>query len=161
MTKPVRTSLTISFSSNLGGNTLQLEVDSRVDGHNSGRTQFYPGDTVYLLEYKTNDVSIQDRFCTDGGVVALGTGLMEITEFVSIAGSKTGNTSKPIASGLSITRSWGRPVSLASYQGTTLTLVAETVAVLEVRYTTTYTLLRLSGSSGDAPVLVYVMGIVE
>lgn len=161
MTKPVRTSLTISFSSNLGGDILQLEVDSRVDGFNAGRTQFYPGDTVYLLEYKTANVSMQDRFCTDGGVMARGSGTMEITEFVTVAGSKTGSTSKPIASGLSILRSWGRPAALAGYSGSTINLVNETVAVLEVRYTTSYTLLQLSGASGEAPVLVYAMGIAE
>ena len=161
MTRAVRTSLTISFSSNLGGDILRIEVDSRVEGLNAGRSQFFPGDTVYLLEYKTPNVEIQDRFCTDGGVMALGTGTTEITEFVSIAGSKTGNTTKPISSGFSILRSWGKPVSLTGYQDSTIILANETIAVLEVRYTARYSVLQLSGASGDAPVLVYVMGIAE
>lgn len=159
MTRPVRTSLSISFSSNLSREVLQLEVDGRVEGGNRGRTQFYPGDSVHLLEFRTNRVSVVDRFATDGGLVALGTGSIEITEFVTVSGAKIGNTTRPISSGFSLLRYWGRPVTISGYDGSTINLQSETVAVLEVRYTTQFTVLRLSGASGEAPVIVYVMGI--
>ena len=161
MTKPVRTSLFISFSSNLSREVLQIEVDGRLEGGNRGRTQFYPGDSVHLLEYRTGSVSIIERFTTDGGLVVLGTGTKDITEFVTVSGANVGSTTRPIFGGFSLLRYWGKPVTIAGYAGSTINLQSETVAVLEVRYTTQFTVLRLSGASGEAPVIVYVMGIAE
>ena len=161
MTSPIRTSLVIAFGSNLDSDILQVEVDPRPDGLNAGRSNFYPGDTVYLLEYKTPEVSILDRYATDGGLVALGSGSMTTTEFVTVSGGATVSASKPISGSLVVLRSWGRPATVRSYSGVTVNLAEPTVAVLEIRYVTNYQVLRLSGSSGVAPVLVYLMGTVE
>lgn len=161
MSRPVRASLAISFSSNLGSDVLQVETDDRPDGGNSGRTAFYPGDTVYLLEYKSPAVRVEDRFATDGGLVVASVGSRVMREFVTVSGDKTASTTKPIDSGLTVLRSWGRPYAITGYFGSSISLAAPTVAVLEVQYTAKYSLLRLSGSSGEAPVLIHIMGIVD
>jgi len=51
-----------SFTVNLGGaeatgSHLSAEIDSRPNGKNLGKTQFAPGDSVFFLIYKTDNVA--------------------------------------------------------------------------------------------------------
>ena len=45
---------------------LSAEIDTRPGGLNGGRTSFNPGETAYILVYKSDNVSITDTICSAG-----------------------------------------------------------------------------------------------
>ena len=160
MSSPVSTSLTLTFASNLPAESLSLAIDSRKDGYNGGGTTFYPGDSPVLLEYRSSAVQIERRYATDGALSVLGTGSHYVEEFITVANTNVANLSKPYTGGFSVLGQWGQGVTVKSVEASSLTLTSKKIAVLKVKYLTTFTALRLSGAAGDAPVLVYVAGYV-
>mgnify|MGYP000978255213 FL=1 len=86
---------------------------------------------------------------------------MVVEEFVTAVNTKSFNTDRPIYADFTILKAWGMPVSVTGMRGNLVSIAEPAIAVLQVRYVTRFTVLRLSGASGEAPVLVYSMGIAE
>ena len=59
---------------------LSAEVDTRPDGLNGGRSSFSPGETAYILVYKSDNVSITDTICSAGSLSSQGTAVVSVTE---------------------------------------------------------------------------------
>ena len=59
---------------------LSAEVDTRPDGLNGGRSSFSPGETAYILVYKSDNVSITDTICSAGSLSAQGSAVVTVTE---------------------------------------------------------------------------------
>ena len=76
--------ITFDDSSDADRGILRLEIDSRPDGLNGGRTSFKPGDSVGLLLYRSSNVSI-----IHGPIVTAGTLDSEGTHSVFQAGYLT------------------------------------------------------------------------
>lgn len=76
---------------------LRLEVDSRDDGLNAGRTSFSPGDSVGLLLYKSPSVTIlHGPIVTYGAIQEEGTHEVEQEGFLTYAGETSQTMSHPI-----------------------------------------------------------------
>ncbi len=96
------TSLTISFGlrNNAEKNgMLSGEVDSRADGLNKGNTTFLPGDAVYILVYKSDNVTLKSAIAS-AGIIALTSGLVEVekTDDIQFANTNTASVNVPITS---------------------------------------------------------------
>jgi hypothetical protein len=63
-------STTISCQISGGEGHLSAEIDSRPYGLNGGRTQYFEGDTAYVLVYKSANVEILGTRVTGGNFVA-------------------------------------------------------------------------------------------
>jgi len=154
----VSTSLTIAFKALTDRGVLLLEIDSRPEGINKGQTTFYAGDSPGFLMYKSSDVKNIHMYTSEGGVSQVQTGNIVVEEFVTLAMTREVSFSKPRSGSFSILKSWGGTPQVQAVGETTLLLRNEIVAVLQIRYTTSYVGYRLSGASGEAPALVVVIG---
>ena len=63
-------STTVSCQVSGGDGHLSAEIDSRPYGLNGGRTQYFPGDTCYVLVYKSANVTIKSTHVTGAGGVS-------------------------------------------------------------------------------------------
>lgn len=158
MTNSLKSSLSVEFSSNLDRAVLQVEVDSRSDGLNKGKTTFYPGDSPGFLVFKTPEVSIEKMLTTQGFVQGAGGGSYTVEEWITCAMARTANLSKPAAGGVSILEAYGDAPVVSDVYGTTVTFEKKILASIKVSYSVQFQGYRVTGSLGDAPVLVYVQG---
>lgn len=117
---------------------LSAEVDTRPDGLNGGKSSFNPGETAYLLVYKTDNVSITDTVCSAGSLIAQGSTTVTVTEELMFEDVDTASLSKPARAGLSQSIWYGRSLGNLSVQSDKLSVKAETkgVAVAKVTYDT-------------------------
>jgi hypothetical protein len=68
--REITATLVVNFSTGaVGGDGLVAEVDSRPDGLNGGKTSFVPGDDVYILVYKTTNVTLNTPVSSHGAVI--------------------------------------------------------------------------------------------
>ena len=68
--REITATVVVSFGGATSDNNgLVAEVDGREDGHNQGRTSFNPGDDVYILLYKTDNVTLNDPVVSYGTLV--------------------------------------------------------------------------------------------
>lgn len=115
---------------------LSAEVDSRPGGMNGGRSSFSPGETVYLLVYKTDNVNITDTLCSAGSLSSAGTASITVSEEVMLEDNDTATLPKPASGAISVV--WqGRSLGSLTLQPDKLTAKAEArgVAVARVTYT--------------------------
>lgn len=76
---------------------LSLEVDSREDGLNAGKTSFQPGDSVGLLLYRSPNVRIvAGPILTAGSIAEEGIHITDHVGFLPYAGETSANMSHPI-----------------------------------------------------------------
>lgn len=70
-TREITATLVVGFGeANLGANDgLVVDVDDRPDGLNQGRTRFSPGDDVYILVYKTENVVLNTPVVSAGSLI--------------------------------------------------------------------------------------------
>ncbi|WP_127476532.1 hypothetical protein [Sulfurivermis fontis] len=124
---------------------LSAEVDTRPDGLNGGRSAFNPGETAYILVYKTDNVTITDAICSAGSLSAQGSAVVTVTEELMFEDSDTATLPKPARSGLSQTVWYGRSLGGLTLQSDKITVKAQVkgVAVAKVTY--------------DAQALVYAL----
>jgi hypothetical protein len=74
----LRATTRLSFGERATGReVLSVEVDSRPEGLNSGRTSFDPGDTAYILIYKSENVKVKSVRASTGSVVTKSVGTVE------------------------------------------------------------------------------------
>lgn len=83
-----------------GEGILTAEIDSRPYGLNGGRSQYFPGDTCYVLIYKSANVKILGSFVTGGEFVMdldgkKNPGILTVREGLSFSTPVT-QTSKPL-----------------------------------------------------------------
>lgn len=68
---------------------LSAEIDTRPGGLNGGRSSFSPGETAYILVYKSDNVSITDTICSAGSLSAQGSAVVTVTEELMFEDSDT------------------------------------------------------------------------
>lgn len=115
---------------------LSAEVDTRPDGLNSGRSSFNPGETAYILVFKSDGVSITDTLCSAGSLSPQGSAVVTVTEELMFEDADTATLGKPARSGLAQTAWYGRGLGTLSLQSDKVTIKAQAkgVAVAKVSY---------------------------
>ena len=172
MGRIVTASLTVSFGeptgdAGAGSDTLSLEVDSREDGLNRGRTSFYQGDEVFLLLYAGPSVSVRQVVTTKGGVRRSGAGQRTIDQTLTLTGSDNASLSHPVASmgsrgwvgqGYTIPDLGGAPSG--TLDGSRIIWPVNVAGVYEVSYSAHFTSYRLAGVQA-AQAMVVAIGEVD
>lgn len=143
---------------------LSAEVDSRETGYNSGKTSFLPGDDVYVLVYKSDNVIISGVQASAGSISKVGSTQVSIEDEAFFEDSDSADLARPcdsIQSSTWLGRSLGS-ITLAS-DGQSVTSGAKGVAVAKIAYRTTADVYKLCaptslGGSTDFSVLVLFQG---
>lgn len=115
---------------------LSAEVDTRPNGLNGGRSAFSPGETAYILVYKTDNVSITDTICSAGSLSAQGSVVITVSEELMFEDADSATLGKPARSALSPSVWYGRNLGSLALQADRLTVRASSkgVAVAKVSY---------------------------
>jgi hypothetical protein len=115
---------------------LSAEVDARPQGLNSGKTSFSPGETVYLLVYKADNVSITDTICSAGSLSAQGTVTVPVTDELMFEDADSASLSVPARAGLNSSVWYGRSLGSLTLQPDKVTVKAQAkgVGVAKVSY---------------------------
>lgn len=107
--RTITQTLTVSFGADSGTDSLIAEIDSRSDGLNKGKTSFRPGDDVYILVYRSNNVTIQEVVSSKGGIaldLSAGVQIVELTDTVIFANERESSVSKPVSGAFDVSW-WG------------------------------------------------------
>lgn len=146
---------------------LSAEIDSRADGLNGGVTAFSPGDRVYCLLYKSDNVSISEVICSAGSFTAQGSEVISLTEELAFEDSDTASLRRPARDDLAQTAWYGRDLGQLRLQADHMTLKAATagVAVVKVTYDALALVYELASPAtlngeDDFNILVLVKGAV-
>lgn len=147
---------------------LSAEIDTRPQGLNGGRTAFNPGETVYLLLYKTDNVSITDTLCSAGSLSAQGSTVVTITEELMFEDADTAQLSKPARAAIAQTVWYGRNLGSLTVQPDKITVKAQArgVAVAKITYEALaliYTLSSPATLNGetDFSILALIKGVAS
>lgn len=98
----VTTSIVVNFDN--GGDDdaiFTVEVDDREDGLNGGKTNFLPGDDVYLLLFKTSNVQVDGVITSLGNAYTSGNTTKDIDQFDDFVNEREVSLSYPVSSGFS------------------------------------------------------------
>lgn len=146
---------------------LSAEIDSREDGLNGGKTSFAPGEPVYILVYKTDNVNITQAACSAGSLTAINTVTVEVEEDVMFDDADTGSLGRPATHGIASTVWIGRSLGGLSVQADMTTVKAgqKGIAVARVQYTTRALVYKLSSPTTingltDFSILAVIQGEV-
>lgn len=130
----VTTSIVVQFSQGASGQ-LSAEIDSRPEGHNSGKTSFAPGETAHFLVFKSDDVTIDQLIASYGAVSYLGEEDFDVEdEWLQFADTNEANLSKPYASGFSF-QWYGTNLGTLTPVGNKVTCPTKGVGMAKVSYT--------------------------
>lgn len=115
---------------------LSAEVDTRPNGLNSGKSSFSPGETVYVLVYKTDNVTIAETLCSAGSLSAQGTTLVTFNDEVMFEDAETATLRVPAHGGITSTTWYGRTLGTLAVQSdhTTVRAAVKGVGVAKVTY---------------------------
>ena len=115
---------------------LSAEVDARPDGLNGGKTSFSPGETVYLLVYRSDNVSITETICSAGSLSAQGTVTVTVTDELMFEETDSASLSVPARAGLTASVWYGRSLGSLTLQSDKVTVKtqAKGVGVAKVSY---------------------------
>lgn len=115
---------------------LSAEIDTRPSGMNGGRSAFNPGETVYILVYKSDNVSITDTICSAGSLSAQGSTIVTKSEELMFEDADTASLSVPARSGIASTVWYGRSLGNLTLQSDRVTTRASAkgVGVAKVSY---------------------------
>lgn len=115
---------------------LSAEVDTRPSGLNGGRSAFSPGETAYILVYKTDNVSITDTLCSAGSLTAQGSIVVTVSEELMFEDADSATLGKPARSAPSQALWYGRSLGGLTLQSDKVTVKASSkgVAVAKVSY---------------------------
>ena len=103
----VTTSLVVSLGEGADVASLYAaEVDSREDGLNGGRTSFNPGDSIYILLFKTDNVTTLHSVASQGSLTYQGTTDFEVEGFAEYPNENESSLSYPVPSGAVVTKQW-------------------------------------------------------
>jgi len=145
---------------------LSADIDARPDGLNAGKTSFAPGDDVYILVYKSDNVVITGTDCSAGSITASGSATVELTEELTFEDDTTASLNVPAATaGLNTVTWYGRSLGTISVGADKITCTASSkgVAVASVTYTASALVYKLStpaslNGSTDYSILVLIQG---
>jgi len=147
---------------------LSAELDSRPGGLNGGRVAFSPGETVYILVYKSDNVSVTDTICSAGSLSAQGSVVVTVSEELMFEDSDTATLSKPARTGLSQALWYGRSLGGLTLQSDRVTVKAQTkgVAVVKVTFDALALVYALSspstlGGETDFSILALIKGMAS
>lgn len=147
---------------------LSAEIDSRPDGLNGGRVSFNPGETVYILVYKSDNVSITDTISSAGSLSAHGSAVVTITDELMFEDDDTAQLSRPAMSSLSQSVWYGRNLGNITLQSDKITVKASSkgVAVAKVTYETQALVYALSSPTTlngetDFSILALIKGVAS
>lgn len=147
---------------------LSAEIDTRLQGLNGGRTAFNPGETVYLLLYKTDNVSITDTLCSAGSLSAQGSTVVTITEELMFEDTDTAQLSKPARAAIAQTVWYGRNLGSLTVQPDKITVKAQArgVAVAKITYEALALIYALSSPATlngetDFSILALIKGVAS
>ena len=101
---------------------LSAEVDTRPDGLNGGRSSFSPGETAYILVYKSDNVSITDTICSAGSLSAQGSAVVTVTEELMFEDADTATLGKPARSAIAQSVWYGRSLGGLTLQSDKVTV---------------------------------------
>ena len=115
---------------------LSAELDTRSNGLNGGRTSFNPGETAYILVYKSDNVSITETVCSAGSLTSQGTTVVSVTEELMFEDADSASLGKPARSGITQSVWYGRSLGGLTLQSDKVTVkaAAKGVAVAKVTY---------------------------
>lgn len=156
--RSLSTSVVVQFASNLDGAILSVEVDGRPTGYNGGNTSFRPGDSPAFLVHKSPIVNILQILTTQGLVQYIGEEEDTVEEWVACAMEKEVRTKYPISAINSIVRSYGDPVTGYAMSNGVLRFPTPRLVSFLLSYKKKSLVYRITGSLGEAPVIVYVVG---
>ena len=170
----VTTSIVVDFdAAGSDGSILTLEVDSREDGYNKGKSSFSPGNDVYLLLLKTPDVTVQNLISSHGLLTKVEDTTIAVKEFGQFANEKSVSLSRPIPTSAPFTVKWfGNDLgNVAAESNSKLILTATDevlgdpfVGIMEYEYTAEAEVWKLSNTliSGESTygIIVYLQGTV-
>ena len=97
MSENVTASIVVNFTSEgeSGSGILQAAIDDRPSGLNSGKTTFYPGDSVGFLLYRGANVNIDQVLSSAGAITPMGEQDVVLTEYLQFAGVKSATLQRP------------------------------------------------------------------
>lgn len=106
MAELVVATLTVNFEESTASTTgtLKLEIDSRKDGANGGKTSFAPGDDVWYFLFKDSNVTVIEHFATAGGISGGSSVVLPKNENISFSNSDSSSLGYPPSGAVS--RQW-------------------------------------------------------
>lgn len=138
MNTSIRTTIQVQFGGDSTGEEyIAAEVDGRPDGLNAGKTSFLPGETAYILVYKSSNVTINKVLSSAGSIVNASVGTVQKEEDVFFDDTNSATLSCPATRVVSI--SWhGNSLGDLALQTDEMTLKSNVkgVAVARVVYNT-------------------------
>lgn len=144
---------------------LVMEVDTRSDGLNEGRTTFFAGQDIGFLVHRSTNVAIPVIRSNVGNAQFQGTDTEEITEVLIFSNSDTASLSKPAQGGVAHVWLGSSGGSITIENQKNITLNAPFTGVLEVTYTTSfreYLLINTPGEvNGSANYTVVISAVGE
>lgn len=103
----VTTSLVVELGAGADDRAIfNAEVDSRDDGLNGGKSSFNPGDSIYLLLFKTSNVNTIAEISSLGTLVPQGTTTFDVEGFADFPNDGTYSLSYPVPAGASLSTQW-------------------------------------------------------
>lgn len=158
------TQITFGTGGEVGAH-LSAEVDGRSGGLNGGKTSFVGGEPVYILVYKSNNVTINNTEVSAGTVFPAAPQLVDVEETITFQNKREASLSKPITGGLTVTW-YGRSLGglTVGADQTSITAGSSGVAVAKVKYKTNAKAYRLStpvtlNGEADFTILFFVAGV--
>jgi hypothetical protein len=130
----------VQFGSSDGQGTseghLSAEVDARPQGLNGGKTSFSPGETVYILVYKSDNVSITETICSAGSLSTQGTATVTVTDELMFEETDAASLSVPARAGIDTSVWYGRSLGTLTLQSDKVTVksAVKGVGVAKVTY---------------------------
>lgn len=147
---------------------LSAEIDTRPDGLNGGRSSFSAGEDVYLLVYKSSNVTISQAVASAGSVSSVGSTVVNVEEDVMFEDSETSNIMRPATRGITDTLWLGRSLGALTLQSdkTTVKAAQKGIAVARVTYKTDALVYKLTSPAQlagltDFLILVVIQGDVS
>lgn len=103
----VTTSLVVSLGEAAADSAIySAEVDSRENGLNGGRTSFVPGDSIYILLFRSDNVTTIDAIASKGNLAYQGTEQYEVEGFAEFPNEGEASLTYPVPTGVTPTTQW-------------------------------------------------------
>lgn len=135
-------------------NILRLEIDRRTEvegGLNLGKTQFYPGDSVHILRFISDNLSVITQDTTLGSLNNAGSGQIEVDEVLTVSRASEVSLNYPVSSNFSavwLGNSYSEDgnqttISRTLFEGRKIIFSQSAIGLLRVRYNSNYQAFRL------------------
>ncbi|MFC7422047.1 hypothetical protein ACFQNF_19495 [Iodobacter arcticus] len=130
----ITSSITVQFDSSQQG-FLSAEIDSRPDGLNRGRSQFKPGDVVWLLVYASPLVTYGMPILSEGSILRGTDQIITQSDVINLQNTAESKLSKPASSAL-VVQWYGNNLGAMTLGDDKMSISTERagVAVAKVKY---------------------------